>query len=139
MSTFSGEDQTANGHALIDRAALYLPEEWACRRRAPPGGRGARGSGLRTQTHSGPPDGGARAGGGSVSKVGGGDSVYGGDGKLRQALEEAGQPYVMAVTGQQSVWLGSEPETRQDSQSPGSPHGVEESQRGSRRQGAARL
>ena len=33
-------------------------------------------------------------------------SVYGGDGKLRLALEEAGQPYVLAVTGQQSVWLG---------------------------------
>lgn len=35
-----------------------------------------------------------------------GDSVYGADYKLRSVLEEAGQPYVLAVTGQQCVWRG---------------------------------
>ena len=34
------------------------------------------------------------------------DAVYGGDSKLRFALEAAKQPYVMAVTGQQCVWMG---------------------------------
>ena len=34
------------------------------------------------------------------------DAVYGADYKLRAALEEAKQPYVMAFTGQQCVWMG---------------------------------
>lgn len=34
------------------------------------------------------------------------DSVYGTDSKLRFTLEEAGQPYVVAVTGQQCVFMG---------------------------------
>ena len=34
------------------------------------------------------------------------DAVYGADYKLRSTLEEAGQPYVLAVTGQQCVWMG---------------------------------
>lgn len=34
------------------------------------------------------------------------DSVYGADSKLRFCLEEAEQPYVLAVTGQQCVWMG---------------------------------
>jgi SRSO17 transposase len=34
------------------------------------------------------------------------DSVYGADGKLRFFLEEREQPYVMAVTSNQSVWTG---------------------------------
>ena len=32
--------------------------------------------------------------------------MYGADYKLRSALEEAEQPYVLAVTGQQCVWMG---------------------------------
>jgi SRSO17 transposase len=35
------------------------------------------------------------------------DSVYGGDSKLRVFLEEAEQPYVLAVSSQQSVWLAA--------------------------------
>ena len=34
------------------------------------------------------------------------DAVYGADYQLRAALKEAGQPYVLAVTGQQCVWMG---------------------------------
>lgn len=34
------------------------------------------------------------------------DAVYGADYKLRLALEEAGQPCVLAVSGQQCVWMG---------------------------------
>ena len=34
------------------------------------------------------------------------DAVYGADYKLRSTLEESGQPYVLAVTGQQCVWMG---------------------------------
>ena len=97
--------QTAKGHALIDRA-LYLPEEWAQdqeRRRA---------AGVPAEVAFAPKPTLARRmvvralAAGARPKWMVADSVYGADGKLRQALEEARQPYVMAVTGQQSVWLG---------------------------------
>ena len=97
--------QTAKGRALIDRA-LYLPEEWAedaARRQAagvpedvefatkPALARGMLRRVLAAGVHP-------------AWVVA--DAVYGSDYKLRSALEEAGQPYVMAVTGQQCVWLG---------------------------------
>lgn len=37
-----------------------------------------------------------------------GDEVYGGDGTLRQWLEEEGRPYVLAVRSNQAVWTGFE-------------------------------
>jgi SRSO17 transposase len=36
------------------------------------------------------------------------DEVYGSDGKFRRFLEERGQPYVLAVTSQQRLWVGFE-------------------------------
>ena len=97
--------QTSKGHALIDRA-LYLPEEWALdpeRRRA---------AGVPAEVEFAPKPTLARrlvervlvAGARPAWVVA--DAVYGADSKLRFALEEAGQPYVLAVTGQQCVTLG---------------------------------
>lgn len=34
-----------------------------------------------------------------------GDEVYGSDGKTRRFLESRGQPYVLAVSGQQRLWV----------------------------------
>ena len=34
------------------------------------------------------------------------DEVYGSDGKFRRFLEERGQPYVLAVSSQQRLWVG---------------------------------
>jgi SRSO17 transposase len=97
--------QTAKGHALIDRT-LYLPKDWAEdqeRRRA---------AGVPEEIAFAPKPTLARrmveralAAGAHPGWVVA-DAVYGGDSKLRFALEEAGQPYVMAVTGQQCVWMG---------------------------------
>ncbi len=97
--------QTSKGHALIERA-LYLPKEWsedAERRRAagvPADVEFATKPVLarRLVEH-------ALAAGAQPAWVVA-DAVYGGDYKLRAALEEAKQPYVMAVTGQQCVWMG---------------------------------
>lgn len=97
--------QTAKGHALIDRA-LYLPRDWAQdkeRRQA---------AGVPAEVGFVTKPAMARR---MIERVLAAearpawvvaDSVYGADGKLRFALEKAGQPYVMAVTGQQCVWLG---------------------------------
>ena len=97
--------QTAKGHALIDRA-LYLPEEWAQdpeRRRA---------AGVPEEVDFATKPTLAR---GMVQRVLAAgarpawvvaDAVYGADDKLRSTLEEAEQPYVLAVTGQQCVWMG---------------------------------
>ena len=97
--------QTSKGHALIDRA-LYLPEEWAEdaeRRRA---------AGVPEEVKFATKPALARgmvarvlAAGASPAWVVAG-CVYGADYKLRSALEEAGQPCVLAVTGQQCVWRG---------------------------------
>ena len=97
--------QTSKGHALIDRA-LYLPEEWAQdqeRRHA---------AGVPEDVEFATKPALARrlieralAAGARPAWVVA-DAVYGADYKLRSALEEAGQPYVMAVTGQQCVWMG---------------------------------
>jgi len=97
--------QTAKGHALIDRA-LYLPEEWA----QDPERRRAAGVPQEVEFATKPTL--ARRLVGRVLAAGArpawvvADAVYGADYKLRSALEEAGQPYVLAVTGQQCVWMG---------------------------------
>ena len=97
--------QTARGHALIDRA-LYLPEEWAEdqeRRRA---------AGVPEEVEFATKPALARRLVERVLAAGArpawvvADAVYGADYKLRAALEEARQPYVLAVTGQQCVWMG---------------------------------
>jgi SRSO17 transposase len=99
--------QTAKGHALIDRA-LYLPKEWTEDRER------RRAAGVPEESAFAPKPSlaramiertlaaGARPGWGWIVA----DSVYGGDSKLRVFLEEAEQPYVLAVSSQQSVWLG---------------------------------
>ena len=97
--------QTSKGHALIDRA-LYLPEEWAQdqeRRRA---------AGVPADVDFATKPALARrlveralAAGARPAWVVA-DAVYGADYQLRAAMEEAGQPYVLAVTGQQCVWMG---------------------------------
>ena len=97
--------QTAQGHALIDRA-LYLPEEWAEdeeRRRA---------AGVPQEVGFATKPALARAMVARALAAGAcpawvvADAVYGADYKLRETLEAAQQPYVMAVTGQQCVWMG---------------------------------
>ena len=97
--------QTAKGHALIDRA-LYLPEEWtedAERRRT---------AGVPAAVEFATKPALAREMVARVLAAGArpawvvADAVYGADYKLRAALEEAEQPYVLAVTGQQCVWMG---------------------------------
>jgi SRSO17 transposase len=97
--------QTTRGHALIDRA-LYLPEEWAEdaeRRRA---------AGVPEAVEFATKPALARRLVERVLAAGArpawvvADAVYGADYKLRVTLEEAEQPYVMAVTGQQCVWRG---------------------------------
>ena len=97
--------QTAKGHALIDRV-LSLPEEWAHdkeRRQA---------AGVPDAVEFATKPALARE---MVARVLAAkarpawvvaDAVYGADYKLRSTLEEAGQPYVLAVTGQQCVWMG---------------------------------
>ena len=97
--------QTSKGHALIDRA-LYLPEEWtedAERRRT---------AGVPEDVEFATKPALARHLVARVLAAGArpawvvADAVYGADYKLRSALEEAGQSYVLAVTGQQCVWMG---------------------------------
>ena len=97
--------QTSKGHALIDRA-LYLPKAWAEdteRRQA---------TGIPAQVEFATKPALARQMVARVLSAGArpawvvADAVYGGDYKLRAALAEAGPPYVMAVTGQQGVWMG---------------------------------
>jgi SRSO17 transposase len=96
--------QTAKGHALIDRA-LYLPQEWT---QEPE--RCAQAGIPEDVTFATKPELARRmveraweAGARPAWVVA--DSVYGADGKLRFFLEEGEQPYVMAVTSNQSVWV----------------------------------
>jgi SRSO17 transposase len=96
--------QTAKGHALIDRA-LYLPQEWTddparCRAAGIP----------EEVTFATKPELARRlveraleAGARPAWVVA--DSVYGADSKLRFFLEAREQPYVLAVTSNQSVWV----------------------------------
>ena len=97
--------QTSKGQALIDRT-LYLPAEWAEdeeRRRAAGVPEDA---GFATKPAL------ARGLVGRVLATGArpawvvGAAGCGAADTLRTTLEEARQPYVMAVTGQQCVWMG---------------------------------
>jgi SRSO17 transposase len=97
--------QTAQGHALIDRA-LYLPQAWTddparCRAAGiPEGVTFATKPELARRLVERALDAGARP----AWVVA--DSVYGADSKLRFFLEAREQPYVLAVTSNQSVWVG---------------------------------
>jgi SRSO17 transposase len=96
--------QTAKGHALIDRV-LYLPQEWTdeparCRAAGIP----------EDVTFATKPELARRmveqaleAGARPAWVVA--DAVYGADSKLRFFLEQREQPYVLAVSSQQSVWV----------------------------------
>jgi SRSO17 transposase len=96
--------QTAQGHALIDRA-LYLPQEWTddparCAKAGiPEGVTFATKPELARRLVERALDAGARP----AWVVA--DAVYGADSKLRFFLEAREQPYVLAVTSQQSVWV----------------------------------
>jgi SRSO17 transposase len=96
--------QTAQGHALLDRA-LYLPREWTedparCRAAGIP----------EAVTFATKPELARRlvehawAAGARPAWVVA-DSVYGADAKLRFFLEAKEQPYVLAVPSNQSVWV----------------------------------
>ena len=97
--------QTAQGHALIDRA-LYLPQDWTddparCRAAGiPEDVTFATKPELARRLVERALDAGARP----AWVVA--DAVYGADTKLRFFLEERNQPYVLAVSSQQSVWVG---------------------------------
>jgi SRSO17 transposase len=104
---------TRHGHTLLDRE-LYLPAEWTedrerCRAAGIPDNRVfATKPALARQMLER-----ARAGGVSLSWVTG-DSVYGDDRGLRQWLEAHDQPYVLAVSGKESVWLDGRQQTISD-------------------------
>jgi SRSO17 transposase len=96
--------QTARGHALLDRA-LYLPREWTddparCRAAGIPEGVafGTKPELARRLLER------ALAAGARPAWVVA-DTVYGADAKLRFFLEANEQPYVLAVTSAQSVWV----------------------------------
>jgi SRSO17 transposase len=97
--------QTAQGHALIDRA-LYLPQEWTdeparCAKAGiPEGVTFATKPELARRLVERALDAGARP----AWVVA--DAVYGADSKLRFFLEASGQPYVVAVASNQCVWMG---------------------------------
>jgi SRSO17 transposase len=95
------------GHALLDRE-LYLPKAWTdegerCRQAGIPADRPfATKPQLARQML-------ARAfAAGVPAKWVTGDSVYGDDRRLRMWLEGRPQPYVLAVSGKEYVWLGSQ-------------------------------
>jgi SRSO17 transposase len=93
------------GHALLDRE-LYLPKEWTtdrerCRRAGIPEDRGFATKPQLAQQML------ARAFTAGVPATWvTGDSVYGDDRRLRMWLEAQPQAYVLAVSGQEYVWLG---------------------------------
>jgi SRSO17 transposase len=95
------------GHALLDRE-LYLPKGWTddrarCRQAGIPADRPfATKPQLARQLLTR-----AFAAGVPAQWVTG-DSVYGNDRRLRIWLEDRPQPYVLAVSGQEYVWLGSQ-------------------------------
>jgi SRSO17 transposase len=94
-----------HGRAFLDRE-LYLPEEWAQdaprRKEAgiPKGVRFATKPALAVRMIERALDGGVQAA--WVT----GDEVYGSDGKLRRALEQRRQAYVLAVRSDQAVCVG---------------------------------
>jgi SRSO17 transposase len=94
-----------HGTAFLDRA-LYLPEEWAddperCQRAGIPEGAAFR---TKPQLAQAMLERAFRAGVPAAWVTG--DEVYGSDGDLRRFLEREGQPYVLAVRSNQSVWVG---------------------------------
>jgi SRSO17 transposase len=96
------------GHALVDRE-LYLPEEWTddrerCQHAGIPADRPfATKPQLARQML-------ARAlAAGVPARWVTGDSVYGNARRLRMWLEAQPQAYVLAVSGQESVWVGWQP------------------------------
>jgi hypothetical protein len=101
--------QTAQGHALIDRV-LYLPREWTDDRER------CRAAGIPEDvTFATKPELARRlveraldAGARPAWVVA--DSVYGADSKLRLFLEARHQPYVLAVSSQQSVGVELTPQ-----------------------------
>jgi SRSO17 transposase len=96
---------SALGHVLLDRE-LYLPEEWTsdrarCQQAGIPDERGFATKPQLAQQML------ARAFTASLpAQWVTGDSVYGNDRRLRMWLEAQPQAYVLAVSGQESVWLG---------------------------------
>jgi SRSO17 transposase len=96
--------QTAQGHALIDRA-LYLPRDWTDdpARCAKAGIPEEVAFATKPELARRMVERALEAGAQPAWVVA--DAVYGADSKLRFFLEERQQPYVMAVTSQQSVWV----------------------------------
>jgi SRSO17 transposase len=95
---------TRHGHTLLDRE-LYLPKEWTddrerCRAAGIPDERAfATKPALAREMLER-----AFASGVKLAWVSG-DSVYGDDRALRQWVEARTQPYVLAVSGKESVWI----------------------------------
>jgi SRSO17 transposase len=95
-----------HGHTLLDRE-LYLPKEWTddrqrCRRAGIPDERAfATKPALAQQILQRNFDAGLK-----LAWVTG-DCIYGDDRTLRQWLESRPQPYVLAVSGKETVWLAS--------------------------------
>jgi SRSO17 transposase len=95
---------TTHGHTLLDRE-LYLPQEWTddrerCQRAGIPEQRAfATKPALALQMLQRNLDAGLK-----LAWVTG-DSVYGDDRTLRQWLERHHQPFVLAVSGKEAVWL----------------------------------
>ena len=92
------------GHALLDRE-LYLPKEWTtdrdrCRRAGIPEDRG-----FATKPQLAPQMLARAFTAGVPATWVTGDSVYGDDRRLRMWLETQPQAYVLAVSGQEYVWL----------------------------------
>jgi SRSO17 transposase len=96
---------SAQGHTLLDRE-LYLPQEWTdnrerCRRAGIVDERAfVTKPALAQQMLQR-----SFAAGVSFAWVTA-DSIYGDDRTLRQWLESCNQPYVLAVSGKEAVWLG---------------------------------
>jgi SRSO17 transposase len=94
------------GHSLLDRE-LYLPQEWIddrerCRRAGIPDERAfATKPALALQMLQRNVEAGLK-----LAWVTG-DSIYGDDRALRQWLESHHQPFVLAVSGKEAVWLDS--------------------------------
>lgn len=95
------------GHALLDRE-LYLPEEWTDDRAR------CQDAGIPADRHFATKPQLARQmlaralAAGVPAQWVTGDSVYGNDRRLRMWLEAQPQAYVLAVSGQESVWLGGQ-------------------------------
>jgi len=101
-------DASPLGHALLDRE-LYVPEEWTDDRER------CQDAGIPADRHFATTPQLARqmlarafAAGVPAPWVTG-DSVYGHDRRRRMWLEAQRQAYVLAVSGQESVWLGGQP------------------------------